>query len=384
MQASRKPDDARDSPVTTVTVELSCDEEAACSDVSIEPTSVLHFMDNGVGRMRQPTRRLSPPLTLREKKDGKVVGLSHGLRMPSSEQPPAFSLEQAEADVHATVRTNPILLFLDGNIAACKLFLYYLVDLNTIVCCSISIGLTLFWYISALQKKESGAWGGGSLEWALLSFAVVMPMAASINMAFQRRELALFRICQIRSFAYQLYLAHTTWDWNDGSGRETNKSIDWLAHTDEVLNQLVGIGDELCRFLTLPTASRGRHRALRSGRNEAGRIMEVAYALFDSASTRRITKLTVLAERLKSAGLSSTEASRIRQYERYLGEAMENLRTFKIYRTPQALRAFARLFTNILPPLFAPAFAYVALEVGSLVVGIILCIITTLALTVSL
>ena len=201
-------------------------------------------------------------------------------------------------------------------------------------------------------------------------------------MAFQRREMALFRISQVRSFSYQLYLAHTTWDWKNGRGREQDKSVDWLAHADGVLNQLVGIGDELCRFLTLPTASRGRHRALRSGRDEAARIMEVAYGLFDSSSTRRIAKLTVLAERLKSAGLSATETSRIRQYERYLGEAMENLRIFKMYRTPQALRSFARLFTNILPPLFAPSFAFAALEIGSLTVGILLCIITTLALTV--
>lgn len=311
-----------------------------------------------------------------------VVGLSHALRLPGQENVvDAGSIEQAEALLHATTCTNPILLFFEGNVASFKLFLYYLVNLNTIICASITIGLTLFWYFCVSSKEDTDSWGGGSLDWALLGFAVVTPMAASITMAFQRREMALFRISQIRSFSYQIYLAHATWDWDSGTGREKNVTFDWLAHSDDVMVQLIGIGDELCRFLTLPTASRSRHRALRRGRNEATRIMEVAYGLFDSSSTRRITKLTMLTEKLKTAGLSCTETSRIRQYERYLNEGMENLRNIKMYRTPQALRSFARLFTNVLPPLYAPAFAHVALEVESLTVGILMCVFTTLALT---
>ena len=56
-------------------------------------------------------------------------------------------------------------------------------------------------------------------------------------------------------------------------------------------------------------------------------------------------------------GLTSTECSRIRQYERFIGESLEALRIIKAYRTPIVLRVFGRLFTVILPPLYSPTFA---------------------------
>ena len=57
----------------------------------------------------------------------------------------------------------------------------------------------------------------------------------------------------------------------------------------------------------------------------------MAYRLFDSLATQRMARLTTYDERLKTAGLPATEISRIRQYERFMGEAMENLRILKMY-----------------------------------------------------
>jgi hypothetical protein len=112
--------------------------------------------------------------------------------------------------------------------------------------------------------------------------------------------------------------------------------------------QLVGIGDELSRFLTLPATSRSRHRMTKQGRQEAARTIEVAYRLLESMTTQRMTLLSVYAERLKMAGLPSGEVSRIRQYERFIENGIERLRMTKMYRTPQGLRSFARIFTLIL------------------------------------
>ena len=212
-------------------------------------------------------------------------------------------------------------------------------------------------------------------------------------MAFRRRELALFHISRLRSFSFQFYLAHSIWDWDGGHGREkaqcmdtvnndsNNCNMDWLQHTDQVLEHLIGIGDELSRFLTLPTSSRTYHRMLKSGRMEAAEIVELQYKLFDSLYTKRITKLTQLTELLKSKGLSATEGSRLRQYERYIGEAVEGLRMIKMYRTPQALRSFGRLFTLILPPLYAASFTQLAIDLQSLAMGILFAVITPLCLT---
>jgi len=55
-------------------------------------------------------------------------------------------------------------------------------------------------------------------------------------------------------------------------------------------------------------------------------------------------------------GLNASEVSRMRQYERFIGEAIENLRMVKMYRTPQALRSSGRNFTLIPPSFYAPAF----------------------------
>lgn len=200
-------------------------------------------------------------------------------------------------------------------------------------------------------------------------------------MAFTRREGALVVIADMRSFAHHLYLAHCLWDWPENGGRENCKSLDFLAHCDAVMSQLVGIGDELSRFLTLPTTSRTRHRLTKSGRREAARTIDVAYRLLESMLIQRMTRLTIYSERIKAAGLPSGEVSRLRQYERFLQNSIERLRMYKMYRTPQALRSFARIFTFLLPPFYAPRFAQVAIDLHSLAVGLSFGMITAIGLS---
>lgn len=188
-------------------------------------------------------------------------------------------------------------------------------------------------------------------------------------------------IADMISFVHQLYLSHSLWDWSENGGRAECDTLDLLAHCDAVLVQLVGIGDELSRFLTLPTTSRSRHRMTKQGRREAARTVDVAYRLLESMVTHRMTRLCIYGERIKKAGLPSGEVSRIRQYERFIHNSIERLRMYKMYRTPQALRSFARIFTFILPPFYAPKFAQVALDLDSLAIGVAFGMITTIGLT---
>jgi len=87
-----------------------------------------------------------------------------------------------------------------------------------------------------------------------------------------------------------------------------------------------------------------------------------------------------LSEKLKLAGLGASEASRVRQYERWMGDTIENLRMIKTYRTPQTLRSFARLFTTLLPPFFAPQYAELSIGLDSLAFGCIFAAFTALCL----
>ena len=57
------------------------------------------------------------------------------------------------------------------------------------------------------------------------------------------------------------------------------------------------------------------------------------------------------------------------------------LLVLKRYRTPQALRSFARLFTVCLPPFYAPFYAQMAKDLNSLEMGIAFAVITAIALT---
>ena len=109
-------------------------------------------------------------------------------------------------------------------------------------------------------------------------------------------------------------------------------------------------------------------------------FFQVAYRLYDSLYSRRFVKLSKLSDKIKLAGLGGSEGSRIRQFERYMGDAIENLRMIKMYRTPQTLRSFARLFTTLLPPFFAPTFAELAINVDSLTVAIMFAVIVSLCL----
>ena len=107
--------------------------------------------------------------------------------------------------------------------------------------------------------------------------ALVIPINTAIVFAFNRRERALNHISRIRSCSYQIYLSHCIWDWGNTTnpGRVSTSDVHWLEHTDQVLQELIGLGDELSRFLTLPTSSLTRHRMLKSGRIEAAAIIRV-------------------------------------------------------------------------------------------------------------
>lgn len=366
----------------------------------------------------------------KEQIDSKTVGLGYTLRNssknPKQEEEEDLEqglLEQDEAKLRHSIYTKRSWTrFGRDLLASIFAFIMYLITVETILCCALTISLTVVWF-NRYGNGDGNTWNGGGMDWVVLGFAVVTPITVTIGLAFRRRELALLHITRLRSSAFQIYLSHTLWDWakvdftttapstssstesfnNQNStngmnktgrskktlkqklqtkgGRSSLNQIDWQQHSDQVLEHLVGIGDELSRFLTLPTSSRTNHRMLRGGRREAASIVEVAYRLFDSLYTQRITKLSILTEELKTYGLSPSEASRIRQYERFIGEAVEGLRMIKMYRTPLALRSFGRIFTMVLPPLYSPTFAQLAFDLNSLAFGILFALVTPLCLT---
>ena len=289
-------------------------------------------------------------------------------------------------------------------------------------------------YLYIILQKRDPLWDGENMSWVLLSFAVITPMLASLQMAFSRRETAMLHISRFRSTCTMLYSSHATWDWplaGRKSGRAAS-SIDWLELSDRMLEEIIHVGDDLCRFLTLPTASRARHNTTTGGKIEARHLKKIAVRLFQEISTR-MERVSLYVEVLKREGLPANEgmcmccgkmyscgvfwskhtvwhvedgridwgsfrfalpcflvlihsirfitiAIRMRNWQQVLMKEMEDLEKLKMYRTPQAMRSLSRLFSVILPPFYAPYYAQLARDVGSLTAGIIFAIIASLVL----
>lgn len=285
-----------------------------------------------------------------------------------------------ELEVRRQTSHNIFCLFLINGYSALIIFALRLVSLEGIFGIGLSVGLTVYTYNATQDNMD---WDGGIMNWVLLSFVVVTPMSATIGMAFRRRERALAHIARLRATFVEMYAAHSVWDWRKSGKPDSGKAaslVNWLKHADDALAELLGIGDEAGMYLSLPNVTRARHRVTRSGRKEAAEVMELGGDMFDSI-LKRMGRLSLLCEVLKEEGLPPNEATRIRQWERMVLEDLEGLRMVKCYRTPQALRSFARLFTVFLPAFYAPYYAQLARDLNSLAAGIIFAVLTSLALT---
>lgn len=292
---------------------------------------------------------------------------------------PSERLYEEEVRARKHAKHNAIYLLVLNTIAAMFVFALHLFSLESLLSIGLSVGFTMFIYY---QTDDNGSFDGSVMNWVLLSFAVITPLAAAVTMAFNRREQALSNIANVRATSLQLYSAHAVWDWGwkpNGTGRELS-AVDWRQHSDDFITQLLALCEELTRWLTLPNATRARHKVTRLGRKEALETRAVDSKLYESIIIR-FGHIADLSEVLKAHGLPPNEATRVRQYERFLLLAVENLRMIKMYRTPQGLRSFARLFSVFLPPFYSPFYAQVARELNSIGMAIAFATLTSVALT---
>lgn len=292
-------------------------------------------------------------------------------------------LLKRETEARQKTAKNPVYLILINFYATHVIFILYLLSCEMIVSVALSAGLTV--YVFRVVEVQQIGFDGGSMSLTLLSFAVISPITATITMAFNRRENALAALNDLRATLLELYCAHAVWDWGqkpgvtEDSGR-IKSTVNWLEHSDAFCLEVLMLVNETTRMLTLPNTTRARHKTTRAGRREAKRTDAVAGELYLSL-VRRVGRLAEFCEILKREGLPPNEATRVRQYERYVLVDLEKLRVIKAYRTPQGLRSFGRLFSVFLPPFFAPLFADIAERLNSLGMGIAFAVVTAVALT---
>ena len=269
----------------------------------------------------------------------------------------------------------------------------------------LSVVVTVYLY----YETDEQSFDGSSLNWVLLTFAVVTPMITSVRLAFTRRENALASLARLRTNSIKLYGAHVGWDfdYNDnGTTGRSLSSIDWLDHSDQVLTTILNILSDAIRYLTMPTSNRARHRVTAGGQKEAIETLSVSADLFGNMVTN-VGKLCDYCEVLKKEGLPPQEAIRVRNWEVFILRELEVLRMIKRYRSrksalkactqhhgnyfycsdnnlflaAQALRSFGRLFSIFLPAFYAPYYVHISREVNSLGYGIAFACLTSLVLT---
>ena len=307
-------------------------------------------------------------------------------RMAKEEQHDASSssscteMDAKECKVREKAKHNAAWLLLYNSYSTGMVLVFHLITLESVVSVLLGVSLTLYLFYTTTEENIQG----NSMNWVLLSFAVITPLASSVSMAFARREQALSCIAVLRATLLQMYLAHAVWDWGKGTedspSGKCSTSLDAGSHSATVLHVMDCLQKDLVRFLTMPNGARARHRTTRHGRGEAQEIEGVSAPIYGQIVSH-LSSLSRLCEDLKRVGLPGNEASRIRQWEHGLLSEIEKLRMIKRYRTPQGLRSFGRCFSIFLPPLYAPYYVYLARDLNSLSMGITFSILTSIALT---
>jgi hypothetical protein len=302
----------------------------------------------------------------------------------SVQQNAAFSASPFSEKSHEIIeryRHSNIYSSAFGFISGLLVIMMYLLRLECVVSISLSVGLTV--YVHSM-KEDDLSFDGGAMSWTLLTFAVVTPLSSSVSMAFTRREEALKYLKTVRSTVIALYLAHASWDWpsrqKPDTGRIGSSEVDWVEFGDDALHELALLVEELRLYLLLPTTTRARHRVTPIGQREAMTIRSLSSSIHSSLICR-MGSISAKCEFLKLHGLPGNEASRMRQWEQFVTDAIEGLVYIKNYRTPQVLRSYSRLLSVIVPPFFAPYYADLAKSSGSLTLACFYAALTALALT---
>jgi len=210
-----------------------------------------------------------------------------------------------------------------------------------------------------------------SLDWNLVSMAVIFPISQCIGWAFSRREGALQLLGTITALLTRLWSAKHTWVVKNGAGKLV-PLIDLLdqpearADYHDLYSSLLG---SLVAYLDHSRYTRARH-ALGLFGADRNLLERKAVALelklqFDG----HLSRVQAMVQELKARGLNGGEAHRLDSYVSQVGIAFDQLTMIKEYRTPQIFRAFSRVYVLLMPFMYGPYYADLAEQAGGKKLG---------------
>lgn len=220
--------------------------------------------------------------------------------------------------------------------------------LGCAVCC---VSTTLYWFLN-----RSLAVG---LNWNLVSLAIIFPVTQGIAMAFTRRELALTEFSQLLGNMRSVWEAMHTWLVRD----ETGKGWTTMTHNygdgntrarfdrQQVFHELLVA---IIAYFDVPRGHRARNTVGWCGGDVEARHLHQCAKEQRLAVEAGLSRVRRLVQDLKVRGLPGGEVHRIDNYVNNMGVSMERLAGTKEYRTPRAMRAYARVYILIIGALFGP------------------------------
>lgn len=264
----------------------------------------------------------------------------------NNEEPrPSDELKSFDRNLKPFVNTISAVIIWKNNI----------INAETILAMSIAAGATLIcWYFSTSSSNMS---------WTLVSVALVFPLVYSIGQAFRRREEALDDMADMKALICNQFIGLIGWDFA-AAGIIAKAPWGGRDHMPEnfkdiMFSSVIALVDTMEEYFGLPNASRGRNFVMAEGIQFRQKVAN--HRRFHSNNfTRHMMRISRGIEALKARGMPGNEAARLNQYLWLMQSKLERLKRVKDYRTPQAVRSFARVYILILPIFYAPYFAYVA------------------------
>ena len=200
-----------------------------------------------------------------------------------------------------------------------------------------------------------------NMSWNIVSLAVIFPISQGIGMGFKRREQALGEFGHMLGNMRAVWGAVHCWRLKNKDG-EFIRAIESFEDPELAVGQVRALFEEfltsLVTYFDVARWGRARHAVPCCGTLEQSELMDITHEQrlrVDHA----IGRMQRLVQQLKTQGLPGGEAHRLDQYISKVGIAFERLCAIKEYRTPQAFRAFARVYILIIGALYGPYYLHV-------------------------
>jgi hypothetical protein len=230
---------------------------------------------------------------------------------------------------------------------------------DAILGCALAVGYTLcYWH-----------WGqhlAAAMSWNIVSLAVIFPISQGIGMGFQRREQALVQFGHLLGNLRATWGALHTWQVKVQAADGTDEWVRIIERFDDPTAarvELRALSEEflvsLVTYFDTTRWGRARQATPCCGHAEQQELTDITHEQrlrVDSA----IGRMQRLIQRCKTLGLPGGEAHRLDQYISKVGIAFGQLCNLKEYRTPQAFRAFARVYILCIGAMYGPYYLHLS------------------------